>query len=101
MAKTDFQKFDFETLFVPPKVVKWEPTEVNSCFLPNYPKLGTLFFKVQHEKSPMENKFYPFISIWRDLSFNPGLSGLGMTLIGLIPSFSKLGGYKNEFCRCK
>ena len=31
----------------------------------------------------MENKFNTFILIWQDFSFNPGLPGPGLTLIGL------------------
>ena len=31
----------------------------------------------------MENEFNTFISIWQDFSFNPGLPGPGLTLIGL------------------
>ena len=38
----------------------------------------------------MENKFNTLISIWQDFSFNPGLPGPSMTLIGLSTAESAL-----------
>ena len=45
--------------------------------------------QLQLEKSLMENKFNPFISIWQDFSFHPGLPGPSLTLIGLIRDWSQ------------